>query len=112
MPNTFDPTSAQQPTSNTDAVCTMATPPVGTRWRIRQIRCNYLATPSSLGQVVIAWAEGGNNYTESFSVLVAGQTVIDYKPAKSFPTNAAVTVTLKAATTTGSVFVDADTGIL
>lgn len=91
MSNTLNPTAAQTPASNTDAVCTMAAPTDGTRWVLCSVSWTYSAAPTS-GKLTIAWGA----YQETFHVVLGGPGQLVFPVKKVFPISTAVAITLTA----------------
>lgn len=91
------PVAAQAPASTTDAVWTGAAPTDGSRWAIYDIVFSYNAAPAAGVTLVIAWTVASTNYAFTYYVqAIAGQQQLVFNKPLRFPSNTAVTVTLKS----------------
>lgn len=106
MLNTAAPVAAQAPAAATDAVITLATPPTGTRWKIRSIIWSYSAAPTG-GSLVIAWTGG----TMTIAITAGGHGQLTFPNTLELPTDVSGTITLKsgAGAVVGTVYADAVT---
>lgn len=91
MSNTFIPAAAQAPTSNTDAVATMAAPTDGSRWVLESISYSYSATPTGATLVITS-----DTFTETYYVTLGGVGVLSWPFPRMFAANKGITITLKA----------------
>jgi hypothetical protein len=93
--NTLLPAAAQTPSSNTNAVATLAAPTDGSRWVVYGVNYSYSAAPT-LATLVFSWTIGVTTYTETYYIIAGGSGSFSWPKGKVFPANTAVTITLLA----------------
>lgn len=91
----FNPTAAQAPAANLDAVMTLPAS-AGHRWELGSVRWSYSDVPVG-GKLTVQWTDTGSVVrSEQYDITAGGPGFMLWSPALTMPSNVAPTVTLAA----------------